>query len=189
MFVGEKIMFRRSARKYSLYKKSGGSGFKLFIFGLLLGAVAILIFFHLRPAAEPIQLVVGTPAPPQEQSPEAYTWSESGNVGVLTPKGGALAQNPLTVQGTARLPDNEVYLRLKFLSKDKKGAAKEEVLAETATQAQAQGQGFYGSFSADLNFTPPSGTGIKDGVLEVFGLNVKDKTETDKLSMAVKFGR
>ncbi|MDP3244941.1 MAG: hypothetical protein Q8M83_04785 [bacterium] len=182
-------MFRRSARKYSLYNKNTGSGFKLFVFGLLVGAAAVLAFFYLRQSPEPIQLVVGTPAPSQEQKPEEQVWSESGNVGITELMAGALIKSPLSITGTARLPNNEVYLRLKSVNKDKKGAVTEDVLVETVVEAKSQETDYYGTFLAELNFKPPAGTGIKDGVLEIFSLNAKDKTETDKLSMPVKFAR
>ncbi len=94
---------------------------------------------------------------------------------VNEPQPGIEVNSPLTVQGSARVYEATVNLRLI----DRDG----EVLVDTFTTATAGGPA-RGEFEAVLEFPAPS-TG--EGHIEVFWISPKDGSEQDKVNIPVKF--
>ena len=94
---------------------------------------------------------------------------------VNEPQPGIEVNSPLTVQGSARVYEATVNLRLI----DRDG----EVLVDTFTTATAGGPA-RGEFEAVLEFPAPS-TG--EGRIEVFWISPKDGSEQDKVNIPVKF--
>ncbi len=93
---------------------------------------------------------------------------------VNEPQPGIKVSSPLTVQGSARVYEATVNLRLV----DQDG----EVLVDTFTTATAGGPA-RGEFEAVLEFPAPS-TG--EGRLEVFWISPKDGSEQDKVNIPVR---
>ena len=94
---------------------------------------------------------------------------------VNDPQPGLKVSSPLTVQGSARVYEATVNLRV--VTQDG------EVLVDTFTTATAGGPA-RGDFEEVLEFTSPS-TG--EGHLEVFWISPKDGSEQDKVIIPIKF--
>ncbi len=94
---------------------------------------------------------------------------------VNEPQPGIEVSSPLTVQGSARVYEATVNLRL--VDRD------ESVLVDTVTTATAGGPA-RGEFETALEFPAPS-TG--EGRLEVFWISPKDGSEQDKVRISIKF--
>ena len=94
---------------------------------------------------------------------------------VNEPQPGIEVSSPLTVQGSARVYEATVNLRL--VDRD------EAVLVDTFTTATAGGPA-RGEFETVLEFPAPS-TG--EGRLEVFWISPKDGSEQDKVRIPIKF--
>ena len=94
---------------------------------------------------------------------------------VNEPQPGIEVSSPLTVQGSARVYEATVNLRL--VEQDG------EVLVDTFTTAAAGGPA-RGEFEAVLEF-PASSSG--EGRLEVFWISPQDGSEQDKLNIPIKF--
>ncbi|MDI6709422.1 MAG: Gmad2 immunoglobulin-like domain-containing protein [Thermoanaerobacterales bacterium] len=94
---------------------------------------------------------------------------------VTSPRPGDKVESPLKVQGSARVFEGAVSLRLTGDDGQK--------LAETCTTAAA-GAPERGDFTAELTFSAPMGG---QGRLEVFWNSPRDGSELDKVQIPVKF--
>lgn len=103
----------------------------------------------------------------------AAVWEPA--IWVTSPRSGEKVESPLRVQGSARVFEGTVNLRLMGDDGQK--------LAETYTTAAA-GAPERGDFTAELTFSPPAGG---QGRLEVFWKSPKDGSERDKVEIPVKF--
>jgi len=147
---------------------------------LLIAALAVLLVPKLRPivgienAASTAADVTGSS---NTATPEDVVIStESENISVTAPAPYARITSPVAVSGEARVFENVVNVRLR----DEDG----RVLADTFTTADAPDIGQFGPFSISLSFDAPTGT---VGTLEVFWQSPRDGSETDTVTIPVRF--
>ena len=103
--------------------------------------------------------------------------AEEQNIVVFEPKGDSNITSPFDVEGKARVFENVVSLRLK----SKSG----KILFQGVTDAKSPDVGQFGLFQEEITFE----TKEKEGVLEVFQASPKDGSDTDKVTIPVKFGQ
>lgn len=182
-------MINRSS-KYGNAPRRGGNmfgGFKWFFYGVLLGAVGIFIAMRWGTPPAPIQLVIQTPAPTdnQEVAHEEYTWSEGGTIGVAGIKPNTKLISPYTIRGLAQVPGDKLHLRIIGVIKAKKKGEvdKEELVAEADLQAKPYDPGFHGPFEGTVEIK----TAAKEGRLELEATVTKDNTTPEKLVVPVVF--
>ena len=101
----------------------------------------------------------------------------SGNIEILSPRGGDNVKSGFAVKGNARVFENVVSIRLS----DSEG----NILAQTTTMANAPDAGQFGPFEKMLNFQTNSDTGN----LEIYQVSAKDGTEIDKVTIPLIFNQ
>lgn len=141
---------------------------------LLIATLAILLIPKLRPIVgiESSTSNVASVEVPNEPPVRL----ESENIYVSAPAPDQTVTSPVTVSGQARVFENVVNIRLR----DEDG----RILAETYTTADAPDIGQFGPFSISLSFDAPTGT---TGTIEVFQQSARDGSETDTVSIPVRF--
>jgi hypothetical protein len=108
---------------------------------------------------------------PQEQ-PQA---AEEANIVLFSPKENEKISSPFDVEGKARVFENVVSIRLR----DKSG----KILFRGTADAQSPDTGKFGLFQKEIGFS----TSENEGTLDVFESSAKDGSETNKVTIPVRF--
>jgi len=114
-----------------------------------------------------------TPTLAATLTPTVATSSE--NISVTMPKPYDEVVSPLHVEGTARVFENLVSIRLKNSAG--------QIIASATANASAPDVGQFGPYTADLTFAPQTGT----GTLEVLSFSAIDGSEINLVSIPITF--
>ncbi|GEM_PF-4650514 len=113
----------------------------------------------------------------EEQSEDAVTSGNiAANIIVETPKIGDILQNPIFIQGKARVFENTVHV-------DIKKENGEVMISEIAT-AKAKNAGEFGEFEIQIRFYFRN---TKTGFVEVYSLSPKDGSRENLVNIPVEF--
>lgn len=118
-----------------------------------------------------------TSMPTPTVSPTLTVATSSENITVTMPKPYEEVVSPLHVEGTARVFENLLNIRLK----NQAG----KMIALATAYASAPDVGQFGPFSADLTFVAQTGM----GTLEVYSISPLDGSEINLVAIPVKFKR
>ena len=156
---------------------------QLFLVAVLIPTVLILLLVGnkfsskkiINPFAVPIPFPTISANPTSLEQTTTIDPISSGNIEVLSPRGGDSVKSGFAIKGNARVFENVVSIRLS----DSEG----NILIQTNAYANAPDAGQFGTFEKMLNFQ----TSATTGTLEVYQVSAKDGSEIDKVTIPLVF--
>lgn len=169
---------------YFRSQSSGLGRIKVFVIGLVVGAVLVFFGMTAWQSHQPVEIIVKNPeaAPTAATTPHLddadYVWSEGGLVGVKIPKENDRVSDTVKVEGLANPTDGKVHVRVTELIR-----GKVVTVGEGTGAVKTDVPGTHGTFSIATAITPSR----NQGTLEVSVQKNKNAKDVDTVMIPLQF--